>query len=308
MTIVHNDSQQSEHAHQKADARDHAHKVAAIATLAETGLREAESERVTRDRLEDGMDVLRTLLTLPWSERTLEVDRVLHTEKGDLDELRVVEYLNRLKRGESSLQARHAMVRGSAQSVIGDGWAVAQYLYAAADSLMAQEPRRQPQAPSPVHRGELPPAVPVESAPKPEQLPKRVAAPTPAEPMFPKAPPESPAEQTGVIAARAVESLREAGHATPASDAALANLTQQRGPAMTPPDPQFGAASIPGQRAVRSGDTARLPVIDDRSEAEIDEALGRLADDEPVSEPRPFSPAPVGVLGRSEPGSGGDGE
>lgn len=296
MTIAQHDSQQSEHPHKRVDARDHAHKVAAIVGLAETGLREAESERVTRDRLEDGIEVLHTLLTLPWSERTLGVDRVLHTDKGDLDESRLVEYLNRLKRGESSLVARHAMVRGSAQPVIGDGWAVAQHLYAVADGLMASEPQHKPQAPSPVHRGELPPAsVPPEAAPVPEKLPQRVPGqrgPQPSQPpMYPPAPPETPAQQTGVL----IERVKEASAAGKLSDSSVramrdAGFGQQQkpsAPSMTPPPAEFSATTVPQTRKL--SDTVAM---------RADEVLAALAeDDEPTEpetvEPRPFAPAAV---------------
>jgi hypothetical protein len=232
-----------------ADAREHAHMVSAVAAIAETQLGEAESERARRALLEDGLSVLRWLIAAPRSERTLEVDRVLHSEKDDLVEGQVVEYINRLLRGESSLMARHAMVRGRAQSAIGSAWEVAAHLHSLADARVVREA-------SPVHRGELPPvpAVPAQR-PESEPLPRRI--PGRPEPLFPPAPPESPVEQTGAIALRAVEALRVAGESTAASEAALASLI---GPA---PDPTFAAAALPQARAVRAGDTARLPVVPD---------------------------------------------
>ena len=305
MTIApHADPLQSEQPHQKADARDHAHKVAVVVELAETGLREAESERVTRDRIQDGLVVLRTLLTMPWSERTLEVDRVLHTEKGDLDEDRIVEYLDLLlhkKYPQTSLEARHTMVRGRAQTAFGDAWQVAQHLHAVADGLMAQEPQHAPQAPSPVRRGELPASVPVESAPEPATLPKRVpgaAGPQPSQPpMYPPAPPEAPSQQTGALVAlvqdasstgqlsrRSVQAMRDAGFGKQGPDMGRA------------PDPSFAAASVPQQRRVTISDTVTM---------RADEVLAELDAPAEVA-PRGKGLAPGGVRTGASPAGASD--
>lgn len=323
MTVTqHTDVHHSEPPH--PSARDHAHRVAAIASIAESQLRESEDERAERSRLADGLVVLRTLLTLPWSERVLEVDRVLHDEKGDLDESRVVEYLGLLLDEEqrwSSLQVRQSMVRRRAQAVIGDAWEVAQHLHGMADAALA---RQAPREASPVHRGELPPAatVPAQKS-EPEALPQRMPerpatvpeqrGPQPSQPpMFPPAPPESTAEQTSELVAH----LRESGVTiSPETEASMRKDGKSTPPAMGPAAPaEFGASAVPQmQFSAQSGDTQRLPVIKDES-AHAAEVLAELAMDDASAEldspePLPFVRAPHGAslpAGPSRSGSGGD--
>lgn len=104
-------------------------------------------------------------------------------------------------------------------------------------------------------------------------------------PMFPPAPPESAAEQTGAMIGRHIEALRKDGHDVTAAEAAAARMNPRVEPCPTAPD--FGPVPNPAfaASAVRIGDTQPM---------RMDEVLGHLPLDDAGAEsaesgPRPFS-------------------
>lgn len=127
----------------------------------------------------------------------------------------------------------------------------------------------------------LPPAGP-QQAPQ-NGAPQRREPIAPSQPpMFPPAPPETLAEQTGAMVARHVEAMRNGGMDVKRSQAALASLDQ-----VVPVfevDQSFSPVSIPQQRDIR--DTQRLPMDEVLKHLAQDDA-GAEPDDDP--EPRPFS-------------------
>jgi hypothetical protein len=250
-------------------AREHGNRIALIADIAEEQLEDAEREREDRNRYEDGLQVLRWLVGAPWSERTLEIDRVLHDEHGSLSEAKIAEYIRLLLNGRTSLDARYAMAARQAKradraqatrSAVSEAREVSANLHRAAEAAgrpLAREtqPGRHP---------ELPPG-PV-AAPVP--LPRR-------EPMYPPAPPETPAESTGHLLQR----VRENGHMVTPEQEAAARKDHQSGPSLGPaPDPQFAVTALPG----RIGDTVLMPVS-----AFFGDAV-EPAEDDDTPEPLPF--------------------
>jgi hypothetical protein len=309
MTVTpHTDPHLTDQQRQTADmARGDADLVLEIAQIADEQIGETEDERTLRIRFQEALRSLRWDLGSPWSEHVVSADRVLRTPKGDLDEQRVCEFLSRVLDGSSAAEARHAMDRNVKQAKLAEARSgVAARLHGIANGQWGQPAPRPAREASPVRRGELPPAVvaPAEPARVSAPLPQRVQS--PPEPMFPKAPPESPVEQTGDIFA----ALRRSGHDIPVEmEAAARKDGRAAAPAFGPPsDPAFSATALPQAVPVRSGDTQRMTPV----RPDADEVLAELAmNDASVGERkvpgvRPFAAA-AGSGGASRPAASVDG-
>ena len=276
-------------------AREHGNQIAAIADIAEQQLEESEREREDRNRYEDGLQVLRWLVLAPWSERTLEIDRVLHDEHGSLVDAKLGEYLRLLLNGVSSLDARYEMAsrhsrRAGRAERTRDAVAAARRVSANLHHM----------AEAPVSRPALPPVGSGQSNGHVE-LPHREV---------PPAPPEKPAEATGTVMRKALDELLAQGHDMSASEAALAQHGYA-GPDYLKPDPRFAASSLP----VRMGDTQRLIPVYEFDVADEDGAQGFVADGPVEADdapgPRPLAPAAstaASTSPRPGSGSGADGD
>lgn len=253
-------------------AREHGNHVALLADIAEEQLAASEREREDRNRYEDGLQVLRWLVGAPWSERTLEIDRVLHDGHGTLSEAKVAEYIRLLLNGESSLTARYAMVGRHAQqaqvtrSAVANARAVSSNLHSLAEAT-ERPAAREAQPPAR-------PALPSAAAPAPVQaeLPHREPIAPSLPPLFPPAPEESPVEQTGTLVAL-VKDASKAGTLSVQSvqrlhDEGFGQRPAAAAPVFGPtPDPGFAASALPG----RIGDTITM---------RADEVLAGLAADD----------------------------
>jgi hypothetical protein len=275
-------------------ARENGNRTVRIADLAVQHQAEATRERENRTRYEDGLQVLRWLRSAPLSERSLEIDRVLHDRHGSLVPERIDEYIGLLLSGSTSLSARQAMLaRHSRHAVLAEATlrTVAEAREVAANwHRLAEEPRPW------VHEdGSGPqPALPPSPA-APERLPKR----EPGAAM--KAPPETPAEQTGQLARRAIEELLKAGEDTSVSEAALASRYPEAAPAFGPaPDPDFSATTV------RVGDTHVMPAV----EGDAEEAESKLPFSMAANIAAPEKPARPASVAKGKPrgaaGSAGD--
>jgi hypothetical protein len=264
-------------------AREHGNRVAFIADLAEEHYDEAERELTARTQYEDGLQVLKWLLDTPWSERTLEIDQVLHDEHGSLSTAKAVEFIDLLLEGHSSMAARRTMLarqprRAERSRVTRDALAEAREV---SENLhrMAEAPRVQP-------------ALPAAAVPAPRNgtpLPRREPIAPALPPMFPPAPPESPAQTTSQMLA--VLRDETAGGARKAlSPKSLKALEEngfgprqpRGGPDFGQPAPQsFAASALPQTRA---GDTALMTPLTDEVLAHLD------MDDASVEAPKPQQP------------------
>lgn len=287
MTVAQNQPEPPRH--EGSDlARDHAHAVTTMRRALTDRRGEARSFRSRADQLGSGVLTLLQLLEMPRSERTDGTHFVLHNEKGDLLEGQLRAYLKEILRGANGLQACQALLDAADEAAEAQVDEVSTYLHGFADRQLAREA-------SPVHRGELPPAVAVPpqgpAAPGlPKRMPQRPAiGPQPTEPpMFPPAPPETDVEQTGAIVAK----LRDSGvHITAEVEASM----RKDGKSAAAPDMGQPAPAGFGPAAVRMGDTQRLPVVVDEpdrtGEALADLAAGDASDGEQVV---PFFAIPAG--------------
>jgi hypothetical protein len=250
-------------------AREHGNRVAFIADLAEEHYDEAERELTARTQYEDGLQVLKWLIGAPWSDRTLEIDQVLHDEHGSLSTQKVTEFIDLLLEGHSSMAARRTMLarqprRAERSRVTRDALAQAREV---SENLhrMAEVPRVQP-------------ALPSASVPQPRNgtpLPRREPIAPAQPPMFPPAPPESPAQTTSQMLA--VLRDETAGGAQKAlSPKSLKALEENGfgpqqphgGPDFGPAAPQpFAASALPQTRA---GDTALMTPLTEEVLAHLD--------------------------------------
>jgi hypothetical protein len=278
-------------------ARENGNRTTRVTDLVVQHQTEATRERKARTRYEDGLQVLRWLRSAPLSERSLEIDRVLHDEHGSLVPERIDEYIGLLLSGISSLEVRQAMLaRHSRHAVLAEATlrAVAEAREVAANwHRLAEEA-----APWAHENGSgLRPAL-APSPGMPERLPRR----EPGAAM--KAPPERPVEQTGQIARRAIDEMLAKGQDATAAKAALASSYPEAGPAFgSPVDPKFTASALP---QVRAGDTQTMPAIGDE-EVEPRLPFSNAADTAAASRPARSAAEPKGKA-RAAAGSKGNGD
>ena len=286
-------------------AREHGNHIATIADIAEAQFAESEQEREDRNRYEDGLQVLRWLVTAPWSERILEIDRVLHDEHGSLSSAKVSEYIGLLIGGMSSLDARYAMAaaqprRAARAQATRDAVAAAR-LVSANLHRMAEAPPAQPALPP------APSVAPSNGAQLPQRVPgapaRREAIAPALPPMVPPAPPESPAEQTGQI----IAALRGNGYLISSDMEAAARKDGKSGLAVAPPDPAYAVTAIPAQRHL--SDTVEFRADQVLASLAADDASQEMVADGPVEragervEPLPFAEAAVSAAPGSRPES-----
>lgn len=303
MTIVEQQhrEQQSRPSDQRAGAaqrdlaREHGNHIANIADIAEEQLDETERELAARTQYEDGLQVLSFLVGADWSERVLEIDRVLHDEHGTFSPGKAVEFIELLLAGQSSMQARQAML--ARQPRRADRARATRSAVAAARRVsanlhhMAEAPRVQPalppagSVPPPSNGVELPRRTPGVAGPRREPIAPALP------PLYPPAPPETPAESTGHLLQR----VREGGHTvTPEQEAAARK------------DHQFPTVSPAAIPSARLGDTITM---------RTDEVLASLAADDAsapadgdIQAPPPFLGASIAGPGAGSSASRDDGD
>ena len=277
-----------------------------IAEIAEEQLGETEDERNLRVRYQEALHSLLWDLNAPWSEHTVAADRVLRTPRGDLDESRVAQFLDRvLRAGQSAADARHAMDRELKHAKITEARSgVASRLHALGERDRAREA-------TPVHRGELPPAQAVPAqGPGLEPLPKRVPRPVQREPIAPPAPEEpgrvEHADEDPMWSTMQLSAIAAGGSAKGAlkpetlqrlHDEGFGQTQKPGAPEMGPSAPaEFGASAIPQQR-VSLVDTVTM---------HADEVLSGLALDDAGDGPGPAMPpfSGTGRTGAASPASG----
>lgn len=239
--------QQAPHAgHDKA--REHGNRIELLAEITEETLTDSEHQHDKSTRYEDGYQVLGWLVSAPWSERTVEIDRVLHDEHGSLLPDRIGEYVGLLLAGCSSRDARHEMVSRHgrraermrvARSAVAGAREVSAHLHNVADAPVARVQESVPR-----------PALPAGSVPPQRSngvpLPQRLVPPAPDE--DPKwstnqmltALKDGTAGGAQVLSAGSVKALHDSGFGVrPAQDTP---------PAVAPSDPKFGASALPQAR------------------------------------------------------------
>jgi hypothetical protein len=232
-------------------AREHGNHVASLADLAEQQQAAIEAEQAKCARLAEGLQGVRFLASAPWTERTLEIDRLFHDGHGSLVPERISEFVTLLLSGRTALEARTAMVAGQragqAKSVR-DAVAAARRVSAKLHG-MAEVPQAQPALPPAAFVGE----VLHETA---GRLPRRERIAPSLPPMVPSAPPETAAESTAHLLLRTVEAELANGEDMQRSIAAL-QANGYAGPDMGPAAaPSFSATALP---TARSGDTQQMP-------------------------------------------------
>lgn len=302
--LQHREQQQRPAKSSRDAAREHGNHIAAIADIAEAQLEESEHEREDRNRYEDGLQVLRWLVAADWSERTLEIDRVLHDARGSLLPEKVAEYIGLLIGGMSSLDARHVMAgrqpgRADRMQARADAIEAAR-MVSANLHRMAEAPPVQPALPP---AGSIPP--PSNGAVLPRREPgaslrQEPIAPS-QPPMYPPAPPETAAQTTGQML-EVLRSETAAGADLVLSPKTIRSLTDQGfGPQPqngAVPDPGFSPASIPGPRLA---DTVTMRADEVLAHVAAEDALREMVADGPVEnsdrlEPLPFSQAANAAL------------
>jgi hypothetical protein len=220
-------------------------------------------------RLEDAFDILAQQINGREDMTVLRPGNVLRhdagsPEQGTADVAAVCEFVDRIIKGELPHEALEEMHAARLDRHLAPAVRYAESMYQRAHRLD--------------HAATVQPALPAGAVLQPPvgvPLPRREPI-VPQPPEFPPAPPESPLEQTGAIALKAVASLRKAGEKTEKSEAALAQLNGGKGPDFgPPPDPRFGAASVLPQ----AQHTQRMPRIEET------QAYSPFFDDEESAEP-----------------------
>jgi hypothetical protein len=256
-------------------AREHGNHVALLADVTEDCIAEVDLELGARTQYEDGLQVLRFLIGAEWSERVLELDQVLHDERGSFSAQKAVEFIDLLLAGRSSMQARQEMLarqprRADRARLRREAVASARGVSSNLHSLAEATERPAPHAPQAPAR----PALPSAAAPAPVQaeLPHREPIAPSLPPLFPPAPEEKPTEQTGTLVAL-VKDASKAGTLSVQSvqrlhDEGFGQRPAAAAPVFGPaPDPGFAASALPG----RIGDTITM---------RADEVLAGLAADD----------------------------
>lgn len=287
----HDQAGQANQAHAAEQRQAAAHVSHAVAVARSERTRAAHLGADTR-RLEDAFDILSEQINGREEMTVLRPGNALRhdpgaPEQGTASIAAVCEFVERVRQGElpyDVLDDMHAVrldrhLAGAAQH--------AQSMYLRADRLESAA----------VVQPALPPG-PASLAPS-NGVPQQRQPIVPSQPpMFPPAPPESAAEQTGAIFSR----LRENGHDIPAEIERAARKDHGSSLETRVADPAFAAAALPQQRM---GDTQRLPMDEVLKHLELADA-GAVSsadeDDDQARERRPFSG--TGLSGDASPARG----